>query len=138
MSESSRMVLSRTSNVAIFLVLINLPISGCSKSPGTLKDVGFICEHEPNPARVGLNIFTITLTSHSVVPVTGARVSFEGDMSHAGMSPVFADTKEVAPGRYQGSLNLNMRGDWTILFHIDLPGGRSFARELNIRNIQAP
>ena len=58
-------------------------------------------------------------------------------MSHAGMSPVFGDAREMEPGRYRGTLDLNMRGDWTVLFHIKLANGAAFHRQVNIRNIQA-
>jgi hypothetical protein len=58
-------------------------------------------------------------------------------MSHAGMSPVLGDAREIEPGRYQGALDLNMRGDWTVLFHIRLANGVAFDRQVDIRNIQA-
>jgi hypothetical protein len=58
-------------------------------------------------------------------------------MSHAGMSPEFGEAKEIAPGRYQGTLNFNMIGDWTVLFHITLADGRTVERQVEIRNIQA-
>ena len=69
--------------------------------------------------------------------MTDAHISLEGDMTHAGMSPVVSEAKEIAPGRYQGTLDLNMRGDWTVLFHIALPGGRTLDRQMILRNIQA-
>jgi len=53
------------------------------------------------------------------------------------MSPVFSETKEIGPGRYQGTLDLNMRGDWSVLFHITLLSGRTFDSQVTIRNIQA-
>ena len=69
--------------------------------------------------------------------MTGAHVSFEGDMSHPGMSPIFAEAKEVSPGHYQGALDLNMLGDWTVLVHITLAGGQSFDRTIELRNLRA-
>ncbi len=69
--------------------------------------------------------------------LSGARVSLEGDMSHAGMSPAFGDAKEVAPGQYQGKLDLNMRGDWTVFFHVLLRDGLAFDRQVKIQNLQA-
>jgi hypothetical protein len=86
---------------------------------------------------VGFNTFTVTLTSASGERLGGAHVSLEGDMSHAGMAPVFAETSELAPGRYQGTLDLNMRGDWIVLFHIKLASGETFDRQIELRNIQA-
>jgi hypothetical protein len=127
------------SRIAVFLLLLlcSSLSGGCSKSSGSLNEVGFACETDPTPSRVGLTTFTVTLTRRTGERVAGAHISLEGDMSHAGMSPVFGEAKETGPGRYQAKLELNMRGDWTVLFHITLPGGRSFDRQLNIRNIQA-
>jgi hypothetical protein len=84
----------------------------------------------------GANTFTVTLTGRNGAPITGAHIALEGDMTHPGMSPAFAEGK-VGPGRYQAALDLTMRGDWTILFHITLATGRSFERQLQIRNLQA-
>jgi len=58
-------------------------------------------------------------------------------MSHAGMAPVFGETRELAPGRYQGRLDLNMRGDWIVLFHIKLASGETFDEQVELRNIKA-
>jgi YtkA-like len=133
------MVRDRMSGIIVFL-LFSLGSSlsgGCSKSAASPTDVDFACEIQPTPHRVGLNTFTITLTASKGERLAGARIALEGDMSHPGMSPAFSEAKEITPGRYQGTLDLNMRGDWTVLFHITLPNGRSFDRQVDVRNLQA-
>ena len=110
---------------------------GCAKTTGIPSYVDFQYKSDPSYPRVGLNIFTVTLTSKAGERLAGAHVSLEGDMSHAGMSPVLGDAREIEPGRYQGSLDLNMRGDWTVLFHIKLANGVAFDRQVDMRNIQA-
>jgi hypothetical protein len=121
------MVRDRLTKVAVSLLLLHASslASSCSKSSGTLNDVGFSCESDPTPSRVGLNTFTVTLTAGGGERLTGAHISLEGDMTHAGMSPVVSEAKEIAPGRYQGTLD------------ITLPGGRTFDRQMILRNIQA-
>jgi hypothetical protein len=109
----------------------------CSKSSGAPNGVAFSCESDPKLPRVGLNTFTVTLTAASGERLAGAQVSLEGDMSHAGMAPVFGETRELAPGRYQGRLDLNMRGDWIVLFHIKLASGETFDEQVELRNIKA-
>jgi len=109
---------------------------GCSRSSRAASDVSFVLASDPQPPRVGHNTFTVTLTSQAGQPVPGAHVSLEGDMSHPGMSPAFADAKEIAPGKYQAGLDLNMLGDWTIIAHIQLPSGRTFDRETKFQNLQ--
>ena len=116
--------------LAIFLA------PGCSKSSGGANDVSFILVSDPKPPRAGRNTFTVTLNSQAGEPIPGAQVSLEGDMSHPGMSPVFANAREIAAGKYQAILDLNMLGDWTIVAHIQLPDGRTFNRETKFQNLQ--
>jgi hypothetical protein len=122
---------------ALLLLLGNLPSGGCAKSSGVADDIAFSCESDPGSPRLGANTFTVTLTERAGVRLIGAHVALEGDMTHPGMSPVFGEAKEIAPGRYQGTLDLTMRGDWTILLHITLASGRSFDRQVQIRNLRA-
>jgi hypothetical protein len=68
-------------------------------------------------------------------PVSGAEVSLEGNMTHAGMTPVFAEAQEVAPGQYRGNLTLNMPGDWFLLLHVTLPDGRMLEDQIDIRGV---
>lgn len=118
-------------------MLANIQAAGCAKTTGIPADVDFRYESDLNHPRVGPNIFIVTLTSKAGERLAGAHVSLEGDMSHAGMSPVFGDAREIQRGLYQGTLDLNMRGDWTVLFHIKLANGVAFDRQVDIRNIQA-
>ncbi len=56
-------------------------------------------------------------------------------MSHAGMSPVFVDTREVAPGEYRANMDLAMAGDWVVLVHLTLPDGSKLERQFEIKGV---
>ena len=56
-------------------------------------------------------------------------------MSHPGMVPVFAETTEVAPGRYGGDMELSMAGDWTITAHVSLQNGLNVERQFEIKGV---
>jgi hypothetical protein len=116
--------------LAIFLA------SGCCKSSSATNDVRFMLVSDPQPPRRGRNTFTVTLAGQAGQPIADAQVSLEGDMSHPGMSPAFADAREVAAGKYQAMLDLNMLGDWTIVAHIQLRSGRTFDRETKFPDLQ--
>lgn len=58
-------------------------------------------------------------------------------MSHAGMSPEFADTTEVAPGEYRANMNLSMAGDWVVLVHLTLPDGSKLERQFEMTVLNA-
>jgi hypothetical protein len=122
---------------ASLLLVLDAYTSGCSKSSDVSRDVDFACETEPKAPHLGRNTFTVTLNGPNRRALAGANVSLEGDMSHPGMRPVFGEAKEINPGRYQGTLDLPMPGDWTVLFHITLPNGQTFDREMKIQNLQA-
>jgi hypothetical protein len=123
--------------VGVIFALANLQLNGCSKSSSAPNDIAFACDVEPKPPRVGPNIFTVRLGGSHGEQIAGAHVSLEGNMSHAGMGPVFGEAKEIALGEYRGTLDLNMRGDWVVLFHITLANGRTVERQIQIQNLKA-
>ena len=99
-----------------------------------------LVEHEisPSPPRVGSATVNLKLTDFaSSKPLSGARVRLEGNMTHAGMTPVFADAKEVEPGRYRATLELTMGGDWVVLIHVVRPDGRQVERQVDVKGVRA-
>ena len=98
-----------------------------------------IITHEvaPQPARVGQVAIRLRVTDALRQPISGARITLEGYMSHAGMSPVFADTLEGAPGEYRANMNLSMAGDWVILVHLTLRDGAKLERQFEMTVLNA-
>lgn len=90
----------------------------------------------PQPPRVGPIMVSFRLEDASKA-VTGAHVTLEGDMTHAGMAPVFGDAKETAPGQYQGQLTLNMGGDWVVLAHITLANGKKVENQIDVSGVKS-
>jgi len=58
-------------------------------------------------------------------------------MSHAGMSPVFADTLEVAPGDYRANMELSMAGDWIVLVHVTFQDGTKLEHQFELTVLNA-
>jgi hypothetical protein len=58
-------------------------------------------------------------------------------MSHAGMSPVFADSLEVAPGDYRANMEFTMAGDWVIVVHLTLRDGEKLERQFEIKGVSS-
>ena len=92
-------------------------------------------EITPQPPRVGEATIILRVTGASGKPVTGTRVALEGNMSHAGMAPVFADAAELEPGRYRANMELTMAGDWIILVHVTLPDGEKVERQFEVKGV---
>jgi hypothetical protein len=92
-------------------------------------------EIAPQPPRAGVVTITLRVMDGSGQPLTRARLRLEGNMSHAGMAPVFADAAEVEPGRYRANMELSMAGDWVVLVHLTLPDGAKVERQLEIKGV---
>jgi len=119
----------------VFLGVLLFVVS-CSRSGSVTSTILTEKGVSPQPARVGPVRVAFRL-SNSGKPVSGAHVSLEGDMTHAGMAPVFGDAQEVVPGQYQGQLNLNMGGDWVVLIHVTLPDGHNLEEQMSISGVQS-
>ena len=89
-------------------------VEGCRKPQQSWVEPIVAHEIAPQPPRVGPVTLTLQLTDFSGAAVTGAQLAVEANMSHAGMVPVFAEAKEIEPGRYRSVMQLSMAGDWTV------------------------
>jgi len=110
--------------------------SGCGRKqpPGPSLDLTWSLR--PQPPVVGPAILTVTLRDPSGASVKSARVRLEAHMSHAGMAPVFAESVERAPGIYDLSFSLAMRGDWVLLVSATLADGARVERRIDVVNVR--
>ena len=115
---------------AVFAVL--LLVGGCARSTRTPGSIAVDAKFVPRIARSGQGIVAVNLSDSAARPVTGAHITAEGNMSHPGMAPIFADCKESEPGRYQARLDLGMRGSWVILLEITLANGEKIERRMGV------
>lgn len=86
---------------------------------------------DPATPRVGENRLVIELKDADGNPVSGAAISAEATMPPMGQMPEMrapATLEEVAPGRFEGSVNLSMRGAWPLTVQIEDPGMGDEAR----------
>lgn len=110
-------------------------VQGCKRQTEPSLDLTLAHEVSPQPPRVGPATIVLRLTDASGTAVTGARLQLEGNMSHPGMTPVFAEAAEIEPGRYRANLELSMAGDWHVTVHVSLRDGRKFEREFEIKRV---
>jgi hypothetical protein len=119
-----------------FVCAATLVTVGCFKPVEPPPSVAIDHEISPQPARVGPVTLTLKLSDVTGKPLTGAHIAVEADMSHAGMSPLFAEAKEMELGRYQTRLEFQMAGDWVILLHVMLPDGTKLERQIDVRGVR--
>ena len=121
----------------VLALCAGLFLAGCRQSPEPHADVTVAHEVAPDPPRVGMATITLRVADASGRPLSGARVSLEGNMSHPGMRPVFGEARELEPGRYQGPLEFTMGGDWVVLVRVTLPDGRKLERQFDVKGVQS-
>jgi hypothetical protein len=115
-----------------------LLIAACNKQSAPAQAITIEHEVTPQPVHVGAATITLRLADASrKAVVTGAQITLEGNMSHAGMAPVFATAKEIEPGRYQAPLALSMAGDWVILVHLTLSDGQKLDQQFEIPGVRS-
>ncbi len=119
------------------LILAALFTSACQDKIDPAKNILVQHEVQPSPPHVGHSTIHVMLTDPAGVPVSGAHVNMEADMSHPGMAPVFFAANESAPGSFTGAVDLNMPGDWTILLHITLANGTKVEKQFDLPGVLA-
>ena len=116
-------------------ILAVFALAGCRGDSGGVEDVVVQVEVTPDPPFIGPAVVVVTLSDLEGQAISGATVSLEGNMNHAGMVPVLADAAEVGPGRYEAALEFTMGGDWFILAQVTLPDGRSFEHQVDVPGV---
>ncbi|MBZ0283824.1 MAG: FixH family protein [Anaerolineae bacterium] len=86
-------------------------------------DVDIAIRVEPEPLTVGKSTLIITLTDSSDSHVDGAKLQIQGNMDHAGMTPVNRETSESSNGEYHVPFEWTMGGGWIVTVTAELPNG---------------
>ena len=58
-------------------------------------------------------------------------------MSHPGMSPVNGVAREIESGKYRGTLQLTMAGDWIVLVNVTLSDGERLQNQLELNGVRS-
>ena len=105
------------------------------RQQGKSPDLTFAHDISPQPPRVGKVTITLNIKDTSGAPVSRARLNLEGNMSHAGMAAVFAETIEVEPGLYRTNMEFTMAGDWLLSVYVTLREGLHVDRQFEFKGV---
>jgi len=132
-----RLIAAATRGIASVLLVTTLA-AACRRTSNEAR-LAIRSTLTPAAPAIGPATLALTVNDPSGKPVTGARVRLEGHMSHAGMSPVFADAVETqgTPGAYTIGFTFTMEGDWILLVSVVLPDGRRTERRIDVRGVRA-
>ena len=120
---------------AILALACLVVTTACRRAENAVPGIVVKQEITPRPARVGPANVSIKMSDPSQKPISHAVIMVEADMSHPGMSPVFASARETAPGSYRAPIKFNMGGDWVLLLHIKLADGRRIERQMDVKGV---
>jgi hypothetical protein len=118
-------------------LLVVLVLVGCRGGTGELEDLTLDLAVTPDPPYAGPATVVVELTDVAGQPITGAEITLEGNMNHAGMVPVLVESVEEVPGRYKATLEFTMAGDWFILVQATLSDGRSLEYKVDVPGVDA-
>lgn len=129
--------------VARWLVAVMVCASVCLIGTGCKREAKAGAESaqvkltlDPSPPVVGDSQVTVALSSASGEPIRGADVRLEGNMNHAGMRPSFADLDESGEGKYSGTLDFTMAGDWFVVVNAKLADGSRVEQIIDVPGVR--
>jgi hypothetical protein len=131
--------------VVITLLVILLVVVGC----GRVQNEQLVGSDSALPNGVEMTVtvtdaeaLTVATASEAVIrltqngePVSGATLAIEGNMTHAGMEPLFVNVTETAPGDYRAPLEWNMGGEWLLTVRGTLPDGTAIEQRVDGLNV---
>jgi hypothetical protein len=111
-------------------------MTSCRRSEAAVQGITVKPEIAPQPPRIGPATVLVQISDASQKPVENAAIMVEANMSHPGMSPVFAEAKATSLGSCRAPIEFSMGGDWVVLLHIRLADGRRIERQMDVRGVQ--
>lgn len=121
--------------LAVCAVLAIPLAAGCLRSAAgsgnAVIEINLVTERVMGPATIEVGV-----KREDGAPVDKAEVVVRGDMNHAGMNPVIAQTKNVASGKYlTEDFRFTMAGDWIVTAQVTLPNGEKAEKTIDIKGV---
>ena len=119
----------------IVLVIVGLMLSACGRIQSGQSDENSLLIElalEPVQPAVGPANLIFTLTDSAGQPVNNATLEVEGNMTHAGMTPVVGQVTGGENGRYAVPFEWTMGGDWIVTVNASLENGQQITRQFPV------
>lgn len=96
---------------SLFLALV---LVSCRQTSLDTSNLRFELLSEPPILMMGEAVLVVRVRDESGRPVNDATLELRGDMTHAGMTPVFGTLSKVENGEYHFGFEWSMVGEWVI------------------------
>ena len=127
----------RRGAVCLLCGALLLLLAGCGRvqqaNPATQDSYAVTLAADPAPPVVGDGAVIVTLRDAAAQPVDKAQLAIEANMSHAGMTPVMANSAAGKDGVYRVPLTWTMAGDWYVDVRFTLPDGQKITRRFPVQ-----
>lgn len=127
----------RNRNVILFIIFIVVLVltTGCARaSRQTDTAVAHIgLTTIPYPPVRGESRLVLHVTNLQDQPINDAQISIKGNMTHAGMVPLFAETAVAENGYYELPIRWTMGGDWIVQVDAQLADGSVAQQQFDLR-----
>lgn len=117
----------------ILLSLMFLSLLGCSRTPS--DDPRLLMSLEQTPNAMGVQTIVLVINDGST-PLDNAKVQIEATMTHAGMPSQIVQMQALGAGKYQGSIDFSMLGEWVLIVNVTEANGAVMQRTLPAFTIQ--
>lgn len=118
------------------LLLLLLLLPGCVRNSQRAAEntaVAITLQQPLFPPLVGEGTVAVSVTDTATgEPVNDATVAVKGDMTHAGMTPVLAETSRGQEGVYKMPFTWTMSGDWIVTVTATLADGTQATRAFDV------
>lgn len=118
------------------LILIVLFTTACTRQSATgslATNINIKLSFEPDPPVVGNSMIRLEVRDESGQPIEDLDIQIKGDMTHAGMAPVFGASLYEGEGVYSIPFEWTMAGDWVLQVAADLPDGTLLNRSFEVQ-----
>jgi hypothetical protein len=118
------------------LFLILLLITACTRQSAVgnqATNVSVKLTFDPATPAVGDSMVYLEVRDENGQPVEDLNIQIKGDMTHAGMAPVFGVSKYEGDGVYSIPFEWTMAGDWILQVAADLPDGTVLNRSFEVQ-----
>ena len=90
-----------------FLFIVITALAACQRGQSNdIPEIEIELSLSPDPPEVGLSTVSLWLNNAAGQAITGAEIELEGNMNHAGMTPVFSQMTGEGAGPLRGAAQL--------------------------------